>query len=106
MRSELRSSTSSAHADGGGNQWGKVRFETNLDVSDDIWGTLEHPNLSQSILFTNDESIVRREESRVPQAVNELCFIDEGRQVNHSLKAGARSSSDSSGRPTTASGNV
>ena len=49
------------------------------------WGTREHPNLSQSILFTNDEVIVNRFQSRIPVIDEEICFYDEGKVINSFL---------------------
>jgi len=51
------------------------------------WGTREKMDLSQAILFTNEQRVVRREEARVPQFADEIVFFDEGvvvAQVNSS----------------------
>mmetsp|Transcript_34145 Transcript_34145/g.75267 ORF Transcript_34145/g.75267 Transcript_34145/m.75267 type:complete len:103 (+) Transcript_34145:473-781(+) len=45
------------------------------------WGSLRSPDLSQSILFTNDFCILGREEARIPQAADEIEFFDDGRVV-------------------------
>jgi len=50
------------------------------DPDAEIWGTSDSLDLSQSILFSNDDKIVAREVARVPLPENDLCFIDEGRQ--------------------------
>jgi hypothetical protein len=44
-----------------------------------LWGSLESLDLSQSILFSNDEMMIRREGHRCIIPENDLCFIDEGK---------------------------
>ena len=44
------------------------------------WGTLEHPDLAQSVLFTNDAAILRAEASRIPSLEDDICFFDGGEQ--------------------------
>lgn len=52
--------------------------------TDDVqWGSLDGDlDLSQVVLFTNNSEIIQREHSRVPQFVDEIEFIDEGKLVN------------------------
>ena len=45
------------------------------------WGTLNEIDLSQSILFSNDPAIVKRERGRIPLAQDEIEFFDEGKLV-------------------------
>jgi hypothetical protein len=54
------------------------------------WGSLEHPNLAQSIVFSNDARILSREESRIPVVEDELVFFDGNERVNAQLWNHAR----------------
>ena len=65
------------------------RYEDSDELNALNWGSQSHPDLSQAILFTNDPSMIAREQSRIPQAVNEIAFIDSGNVVQESTKVGS-----------------
>jgi len=50
------------------------------------WGTQEDPDLSQTILFTNEYDVINKESSRIPLAQDEIEFIDGGRRVQLSAE--------------------
>lgn len=82
----------------------KLPFSYDNEYSDNdknlSWGTIDNLNLSQSILFTNDETVVEKEASRVPLPENDLCFINDGLVKEESLSINHRKNLV---RPTTAS---
>lgn len=53
------------------------------------WGSRTEPRLAQTILFTNDATIVAEEESRIPYSDDCIEFIDEGNRVTSVYNAGA-----------------
>jgi hypothetical protein len=53
------------------------------------WGSRSHPQLAQSILFTNDPRIVSQDESRIPYSDDCIEFIDEGNRVTSTYNQSA-----------------
>jgi hypothetical protein len=53
------------------------------------WGSASQPDLSQSILFTNDAEIIAREKARIPVPDSDIEFFDQGKQVNETEAAKA-----------------
>lgn len=42
------------------------------------WGSRTRPRLRQSLLFTRNAAIIRKEALRIPRVSSEICFFDEG----------------------------
>lgn len=42
------------------------------------WGSRRRPRLRQSLLFTRNAAIIRKEALRIPRVSSEICFFDEG----------------------------
>jgi hypothetical protein len=76
---------------GSGAVWGENDYDNYgpARISMD-WGSLEHPSLAQSIVFSNDARILSREESRIPVVEDELVFFDGNERVNAQLWNHAR----------------
>jgi hypothetical protein len=61
------------------------------------WGSSSQPQLSQSIIFTNDPRIVSQEESRIPYSDDCIEFIDEGNRVTSTYSESMDRSSEAFG---------
>ena len=58
--------------------------ELNNDfINDDTlnWGTMEDLDLSQSFLFTNNQTLINREKSRIPMIQETISFLDDGKNI-------------------------
>lgn len=65
------------------------------------WGSADHPDLSQAILFSNDEHLLEREGHRVPLVEEGIDFFDEGQLVAEAMTTpigGSRKSRGNRGR--------
>jgi hypothetical protein len=55
---------------------------TNYVCEDTLnWGTMDSLDLSQSILFTNNQTLINRDKSRIPMIQETISFLDDGKSM-------------------------